>query len=203
VVDDASTDLTAERARDFAIGDPRFEVLLNPVRGGALYSRMRGFLHAGPQDSDLVFLIDGDDFLVDDDALSSFSDIADVEQRMVLYGDFIEADGTVRKGSPYPVEVIADGSFRKAAWRCYPLRAFRAGLVKHINPATHLMYAGKWIVNSSDKALLFCLLELADGKVRYVPGARYRVGMPTRSRGRAAIFSQFLVARMPPVPRVG
>lgn len=106
--------------------------------------------------TDIVALVDGDDWLPVDDALSTIGD-AHRDGKWVTWGSFEYGDG--RPGFASDIDWTVP--VRAQPWVTTHLKTFRAGLFQRIMIAD-LQYApGKWIDRADDPAFFWPIIEMA------------------------------------------
>jgi glycosyltransferase involved in cell wall biosynthesis len=170
VVDDASADGSAERARRAFGSDPRFRVVALERRAWATEARQIGLSSLEePAPHEIVVLLDGDDRLAVDDALEEILRAHRGRRLLVAWGDHVDGAGHPCSWSgEYPAAVRILGSYRRAPWLLSHPRSFRFGLWRRLDP-THLRDAdGRWYRVATDRALLLPLLEMAGPRTGFV-----------------------------------
>lgn len=161
-VDDCSTDRTAELVQDmiqrFGVED-KVHFIRNSERQGALAN----YYHVINQcnDEDIIVVVDGDDCLYDNGALSYVADVYKDPNVWLTYGTYVpqyppfpvtcgEVSGSIAKTKHF---------FRQHDWRFSHLRTFYAGLFKKIK-LNDLMYKGEFFKSASDVATMIPMLEM-------------------------------------------
>lgn len=175
--DDASTDLTEQAIHRAVNSDTRFVVSTADRREWPATTRWRALEIAsalqGACSSDIVVLLDGDDYLAGPDSLVSIRDFQESHQLLASHGTFCDWDGTTCSWSrDYTASTKAHGTFRQAEWVATHTRAFRLGLYEHLDERVHT-YAGRPIRAATDFALFVAVLELAGRRSMHCPTVTY------------------------------
>ncbi len=212
LIDDASTDGALD---DAEVSDPRFTVIRNPERRGAIRNQLDAIKeHCGPED--IVVYVDGDDRLIDDGALSYINDFFNSTRCLVMYGQY--RDSRERYGRCEPI-VETGGSVLDAVGPMhFPMhvRAHRAALVERleeIDPALHRLRddGGEFLDAVADMAVMRAIMQLAGlERIRYNDRIlyEYNAGNP-ESHYRAVERRQLqdrqarILHSRPPLPQVG
>ena len=166
-IDDASTDGCANILPEEV---DRITVLKNKKRQGSAFNLYQAISsHCDPED--IVLLVDGDDWLIDNAVLGKVNDYYNAHECWVMYSQFQYADGT--RGFCEPFASPKDLLVQRAHWRTSHLKTFKAGLFQHIQYIDSDYQClkddtGKWLQSAVDAAIMFPLIELAGfAKVRY------------------------------------
>lgn len=160
-IDDASTDGSG----DLVPGDdPRFELIRNEERIGALCNRARFIDSCAPRD--IVVYLDGDDRLACDDALRHINDFYNRHDCWMSYGQFMTQHGAIGWARPYAsrADLVRD---LETGLR-FPIHALthRAALFHRIaayDPDYDCFKdsAGEWLFYASDAVIALPLFRLA------------------------------------------
>lgn len=162
VVDDASTDATGDAILEATEGDQRFSIVTLPERAWPARARAVGLENlACARPSDIVLLVDGDDWLYDSTVLSMVHAAHHERRLLVTYGSYVRTDGVRPPSAEYPLRVRLAGSFRSCPWYAAPLRTFRFGLWAHVRDDALRDSRGRYYRFATDRALFLPLLELA------------------------------------------
>jgi glycosyltransferase involved in cell wall biosynthesis len=135
LVDDCSTDDSANIVRAAIAGDSRFDLVSNTVKHYALGNAVQAISRLRPASDDVIVLLDGDDRLFAADALERVAAVYGRHDCWLTYGSFTGYDDGLRDPScaPYAPEVIRANRFRRADWRASHLKTFRAHLWAHVD----------------------------------------------------------------------
>ena len=163
-IDDASTDGSYDRMRDAVVTDPRFTLVRNEQRDGALANLCRAIDASGAEAEDVIVTVDGDDWLPHSLVLDIIAATYSNPRVLLTYGQAVtRLDGHVEPTEGYPDETVHAKSYRWDKWRATHLRTFRHGLWNKlgpsdlINPKTGQHWEMAW-----DCAMMFPMLELCE-----------------------------------------
>lgn len=124
--DDASTD----GGSSLVPSDPRFSVRVNGERLTALANIHEAILSAGPDDDEVVCILDGDDFLTRPDALDIVAALYSNPDTMLTYGQYVWPNGMAGHCRPYTREAYA--ALRTGGYWASHLRTFKFGLYREM-----------------------------------------------------------------------
>lgn len=186
IVNDASTDLTSSSAIKAIGGDARFSLLNRPTNMGVLGSICKGISFLSPQPEDIIAIIDGDDYLLSNDALSIVWATYERTGCWITYGSLKAAssrDVVPNIGKRYTNQTISSNSFRKAPWIASHLRTFKHGLWKRIRSSDLLDDSGSLWKAANDMAVMYPMLEMAGERQEAISDFiyAYRDNLPTNS----------------------
>jgi len=126
----------------------------------------------------IVACLDFDDWLIDENVLSTLNDVYDDETWMTYgnYVDYYSDDHIINHGAlkKYSDEVVKNNAFKDDNWRASHLRTFRRKLFQKINresfknPETN-----DWYEMAGDMALMLPLLELAGDRFKFIETPLY------------------------------
>lgn len=177
VVDDATEDpRQAERiARWCDLRGPRWQYQINTERKFAVRNQVEGIRAMNPDPDDVIVWLDLDgDQLAHPQVFNTLK--AYYEGAIDLtYGQYrpVPNMGTSTFASPYPAEVVADGSYRKFTLthgcRFNHLRTMRAKIFQQIPEREYKDDAGEWLTAGADYVMMMCGLELACGRYACIP----------------------------------
>lgn len=161
-IDDCSTDNTGQVVQNYIDQNNLSEKIMytrNEHNHGALYNIYRAVHACAP--SDIIILLDGDDWLKDEHALAHINALYQDPEVWLTYGKAqIYPDGGIIGWQSVPQEVVASNSFRSYQWMTTHMRTFYAWLFKKIRKED-LLYEGKFFSCAWDLALMFPMLEMA------------------------------------------
>lgn len=118
------------------------------------------------KDGDLIILVDGDDALINETAISEVVRTYERTGCWLTYGSYVNKSEFL-KGTPYRVHrgmYPNNEEYRRMPWRASHLKTFLYGLYKSIDKED-FKKDGEWLQVCSDLALMFPMLEMA-GKER-------------------------------------
>jgi glycosyltransferase involved in cell wall biosynthesis len=169
IVDDCSTDGTAEQVRASINNDPRFQFHESTER---LYVAGNTYTYLKPTDDEIVVTLDLDDWFTHDDVLTRVNQIYQRSNCWMSYGSYEHASNG-RSGkicASFPKRVLKERSFRSHTWVTSHLRTFRGFLWNNLDKETQLRTPdGHFTSMAGDLAVMFPLLEMCQpGKIQYV-----------------------------------
>ena len=154
LIDDISTDETAELARKAIGDDERFLLVVNEEKKYKTRNVVEGIEIANAGDEDVIVLLDGDDELASERALQIVADTYERDDCWMTYGSYCHTDGSRAWTSlPYDDQVIEKNSFRKVRWLASHLKTFKYKLWKRLEEVVFLI-TQKDIRTASRRALL-------------------------------------------------
>lgn len=169
--DDASTDLTETYVQDTCLkhnATNKRTYVKNKHNSKALFS-IYNSIHLYCKDTDIVILLDGDDWLTDDPTiLDQLNTIYQDPNIWTTYGEFISLsspDGT-HGTAPYSEYNIEESTFRYTYFYFTHLRTFYAGLFKKIK-ITDFLHNNNFFYYAWDLPIAFPLLEMAKNHIYY------------------------------------
>lgn len=173
-IDDCSTDATYDFIQEHirtANLESKFVVIRNAERMGHLFNQYHA-IHACDPDS-LIFILDGDDWLADENAFATINAIYQDEDVWLTYGQFWYYSKN-KKGfcRPIPADVIANNSIRDVSWRTSHPRTFYAGLFQKIR-LEDLCYEENFLPKCADVATMFPMIEMAGEHIRFISDILY------------------------------
>lgn len=170
-VDDCSTDGTYEYVKVYSNHcNMQNKVLLirNNERRGALYNQYHAIHRC--KDTDIIIILDGDDWLFDNQVFRVLNSIYANPNIWLTYGQFMlypsrEAGWCIAM----PEHIVSGNGFREYGFIPGHLRTFYAGLFKQIKKED-LMYDGDFFRMTGDIAAMFPMIEMArQGHFEFIP----------------------------------
>ncbi|NRB21303.1 glycosyltransferase family 2 protein [Candidatus Dependentiae bacterium] len=174
-INDASTDSTKERVEKCITNydyDNRVTFIHNDINVGPLANIHRA-VHMCDSHT-VIVILDGDDFLIDDNVLTYLSNVYRDQNVWMTYGQYVHYPQIYRKGGAreLPRHVINNHSFREYDWVTTHLRSFYAGLFHKIKKED-LMYEGSFFAMTGDLASTFPMLEMAGEHSKFIATSLY------------------------------
>jgi glycosyltransferase involved in cell wall biosynthesis len=173
-IDDCSTDGTFEAVKDFVASygqQDRFTLIRNDTRKGAL-ANLYESIHS-LADQIVVITLDGDDCLKNPMVLDTLNKAYQDPNIWLTYGQYqVFPDGSLGLCKNIPQYVIDTNSYRKYAWVASHPRTFYAGLFKRIDKQD-LLFEGDFFDVTWDQAMMFPMLEMAAGHIKFIPEVLY------------------------------
>lgn len=168
-IDDCSTDRTGQLVEEYLMHSKIAEkvtLIKNKKRKGALKNQYK-VIHSC-QDSDIIIILDGDDWFAHDGVLSYINQVYADSNVWLTYGQF-EIYPLRKLGFciPLEAEVVANNLFRYEAGGFSHLRTFYAGLFKKVKKQD-LLYEGKFFSVNADMAAMLPMVEMAQEHVRFI-----------------------------------
>jgi len=175
IVDDMSTDNSAEIIRELIADDDRFVFIENEERKLALRNIYEAIAFSSPSDEDVIVTVDGDDWLATKSSLSRVATYYKERNALVTHGSYIEYP-SMQKGTfsrDIPKEVVSQNAFRQAPWVSSHLRTWKASLWKKIKKESLLDDSGEFYPMTYDMAIMFPLLEMSGDRTFFIPEVLY------------------------------
>lgn len=140
--------------------------LLNTTRNYALLNIMLAAGHHKCNDDDIIVLVDGDDWLYDENVLSKVKSYYDNNDIHLTYGQYISTTGSDSKYYCFRpnAEIIRKKAYRKVPWLFTHLRTFKYKLLKNIRKQHLLDTNGSYFKTACDLALMFPMVEMCGNK---------------------------------------
>lgn len=163
VVNDCSTDKTAQRLNDFVKShnaSSKVKLIHNTARQGSL-KNIYSAIHNHIEDHKIVVCVDGDDELISDQVLLRLEEEYKKPHIHLTYGSFIQSSTKKRgKARKIPEETIKKGTVRKlTTFKAHHLKTFRAGLFKRIQKED-LLLEGEFFSATGDLAFMYPMIEM-------------------------------------------
>lgn len=175
IVDDMSTDRTVEIVENLVKDDNRFTILINKEKKNSLRNKVEAINFSKPNDEDIIAIIDGDDWLSNQNVLSYVNQTYIKENCLLTYGNHTNFPD----GEPYwplfayPQEVIDNNSFRNFRFLASHLRTFKYKIWKLVDDNDLRDSNGEYYKMTSDLAEMFPLLELAGNRSKFIDKTLY------------------------------
>ncbi len=184
IVDDASTDGTADLARTYS-KYVRHNVIENEVHNGSALENIKKGMTLSDKD-DIIVTVDGDDKLADNKVLSYLNALYHDDVWMT-YGSFLPLSGKY-KNTCQPLDKIhsfdefgnwVDASlttdtYRKSRlWCTSHLRTFRRGLWDRIKDEDLRDESGEYFKVAWDLAFMYPMIEMAGDHVKFIDKILY------------------------------
>lgn len=176
IVDDASTDLTPEKAIDAIKKDSRFKLVRRTENKGQLSSIINGTKALNPGENDVIVNVDGDDYLYLKTALEIINHTYQRTDCLMTYGSFKTQSGNIRmpgQGRRYTQNIINKCLYRKAEWLASHLRTYKYSLWNKINKEDFKDEDGEYWRAAGDMAMMFPMLEMAGDRQEAVSDIIY------------------------------
>jgi glycosyltransferase involved in cell wall biosynthesis len=165
-IDDASTDNTVELVKSMVQNDPRFTIIEHTVNMGATYNYMN-YSTKDADDNDIIVMLDGDDWLFDENVLEKLNNFYSEHDVWMAYGGMYGYDGSpeVRLGhpqnTPFSDYVHEHKLYRFDLWRPSHLRSHRVFLFKQVrHESIRSLKTNEFYWQASDLAFQYPCLEM-------------------------------------------
>lgn len=165
VIDDASDDDTSAEIAFDACQKYNYSFLMNSVNKKCPYNIWMGVQVLDPYPDDVIFLLDGDDFLPHGSVFDRYAQVYADENVWMTYGNYSPHPTSTGQtpASAYPERVIRDRSFRTAGNLFNHPITFRRFLFDALKPSDMQNDRGKWFRGGYDFAIIVPMLEMAGG----------------------------------------
>lgn len=160
VLDDCSSDSTPERIKKFTVGHTNIKAIFNSNRIGALHNQVIGIEHLQPEDEDVIIIIDGDDWLKNENSLSIVAKTYGESDVWMTYGNYEIYPSGKKGGTCMPIP--PDYNPRISKWIFSHLRTFKFFLYKNLS-RDDFRFTGTdvFYMTSGDGAIMRPLAEFA------------------------------------------
>jgi len=184
----ASTDKTHELAKEYASKDPRIHLYTTPERQMKTW-----FLQHLPDyetilDNDVVCILDGDDFLANEEVLYYMDEVYNKTNCWMTYGGMTVWKGGNSTEEPYPqnseapMEVKRDKLYRRDAWRYSHFRTYRGFLWNRIKKEDW-MSGGQYVMIEDLMTMYPCMEMCPPHKVFRIDQTVYILNYSTDNGG--------------------
>jgi glycosyltransferase involved in cell wall biosynthesis len=171
VMDDASTDGSGDVGRDWC-GRMDWSYVLRGQRMGAVRNQVEAIRAVCDDPDDVIVFVDGDDRLERTDTFDILNRYYD-DGALLTYGSYRPdpPDAGCAPARPYPSKVIRRNAYRASPTRhsYNHLRTFTYGLFSQLDDADFRDDRGEWFTSTPDAVMMFPCLELARGRIAFVP----------------------------------
>lgn len=164
-INDCSTDRTGTLINNY-INNHENKNIVKFINNSNRYGALQNIYNAihSCHDSEVVVMVDGDDWLYDNNVLNYLDSVYQDKNIWLTYGQFIgypcKSLGWCRE---FPELVCKDNLFRKYDWISTHLKTFYAGLFKKIK-INDLKFQDKFFEVNSDFAFMLPMLEMCTNK---------------------------------------
>lgn len=176
IIDDGSTiKLQREIITEFCKRNG-WKSLFNDKNYGALYSLVHGIKQLDCQDDDVIVVIDGDDWLAHKSVLKHLRKVYTENDVSLTWGQCELYPGgktPTNYAQPIPEMVIQQKLYRDIPFVFWHIGTFKYYLWRHIDDADLRDIDGEYFRIMKDKATLYPMLEMAGGKIRFIPETLY------------------------------
>jgi glycosyl transferase family 25 len=154
----------------------KFTYIKNDKQYGQMYSKYTAYKLL--KDFEIACILDGDDWLSDDNVLTRLSEIYSNKSVHMVSSNFnVWYDGEVQENyafSKYPEDILTDKSFRKQTkWMVRHLKSGYGIFFKSIPKEYLTLSNGEWLKVATDVAEYYSALELSYGEYLAVDDVMY------------------------------
>ncbi|HWW59823.1 MAG TPA: glycosyltransferase family A protein [Thermoanaerobaculia bacterium] len=157
---DRSGDDTFRNAVAASAGDPRFDIVQNARRRYPMDNILRAIARSHADADDVIVIVDGDDWLIDDRAFETITGTYETTGCWVTYGSWISNDPRKERGMWPPYE-DGETDFRAAPWRGTAVRTWKKWLFDLIDDRDFRDESGRYFRRTEDAACMMPLIEMA------------------------------------------
>ena len=173
-IDDCSSDNTYQMVQSL-IQENGQEHRTTLIRNSDRKKAMANIYHAVHlcKREEIVVLLDGDDWLSDENVLQILNDYYSQNDIWVTYGQFqYWPSGKIGFCQSFDHQIVKNTSYRKSAWTASHLRTFYAGIFQRIKLQDFFL-DGDWLEMGWDLAIMFPILEMAGPHYQFIPDVLY------------------------------
>ncbi|HMJ83771.1 MAG TPA: glycosyltransferase [Vicinamibacterales bacterium] len=156
---DRSGDATFDEALAARAGDERIAITRNAARRFPMSNLISAIGRSGAAPDDVIVVLDGDDWLIDDEAFALIDRMYEETDCWVTYGSWI-SNRPERPGL-WPPYASGTTDFRSEPWLGTAVRTWKRWLFDRIEPDAFRDARGNYLRNADDLACMFPLLEMA------------------------------------------
>ncbi|MBS4163931.1 Uncharacterized protein PRO82_001240 [Candidatus Protochlamydia amoebophila] len=177
VIDDASTIQKQKEIISEFCHRNQWKSIFHSKNQGALASIVEAIHHLNPQEDDVIVMLDGDDWLYDENTLNILDKVYSEEDVYLTWGQFQTYPPDCLKMNyalPIPDFVIEQQLYREIVDIFGHLKTYKYRLFREIKDEDlRDPESGEYFRVSWDKALMYPMLEMAAHKVRFIPDKLY------------------------------
>jgi glycosyltransferase involved in cell wall biosynthesis len=158
--DDASTD---DGIREIPT-DPRFTIVRSEKRLTALENIHNTIISANPKPEDVICLLDGDDYLIRNDALWLVASLYERQETMLTYGQYVWPNNMVGHCRPYTKETFASlrsGGYWASHMRTFKFKLYQEMMTQDPDLSCFKDKSGLFYRTCYDVAIMTPLMEIA------------------------------------------
>ena len=175
LVDDMSTDKSADIVKKEIGSDKRFRLVSNKEKAYALKNIYDAIELSSPNREDIIVTLDGDDWLASSSVLSHLSGVYSKEKCWLTYGSYAEYPSGIKGkfARQIPEHIINSSQYRESEWMSSHLRTFKYGLWEKIKKQDLLNQEEKFYPMAWDLAFMFPMLEMSANRSKFVDEILY------------------------------
>jgi len=175
LIDDASTEVGYAELAMQQCRNRGFQFLRNRENLKCPYNIWMGVKVLNPNPEDVVFLLDGDDFLPHENVLERFAEIYANPKIWLTYGNYMPFPKNTGQtlASSYPPEVYRTRGYRQSGIHFNHPLTFRRFLFDEIKEDDLKTNDGEWFRGGYDFAIMTPMLEMAHANYRFLDETLY------------------------------
>ena len=170
--DDASNDGTSFNLPK----DDRFILRKNKERLTALPNIHYGIVESNLDDEDIICILDGDDFLITDEALNILNDLYN-DETLLTYGQYVWPNGQIGHCKPYTKQEfkqLRNGGYWASHMRTYKYKLYKELMSQDPELSCFKDKNGNFYTMSCDVATMTPLMEIAGfERIKFNPNPVY------------------------------
>jgi glycosyltransferase involved in cell wall biosynthesis len=178
-IDDCSSDNTYELVKKY-VSDKKtdkFQLFKQKKRGRQCLAKYVASHMCN--DDEIIVILDGDDWLYDENVLDKLNKTYNENDVWVTYGSFMEyEDGKLKPtryciNKPHSINTIVNNNFRNDKWLSSHLRTYKASIYKSIPIEYFIDHNGDFFKTSNDCAEMYSVLELSGKRQKCIKDILY------------------------------
>ncbi len=175
IIDDCSSDEAQREIIKTYCDRNNWKYIFNTDRKYALYNIELGIKESNCDKEDVIIMVDGDDWLVNDNVLNIVANNYINEDIHMTYGQYQATDGHTSKDYCFRPDdnIINKKLYRSVPWLFTHLKTFKYKLFKNIRKQHFLDYNGQYFKTASDLAIMFPMIEMAGTKFKCLDDILY------------------------------
>ena len=204
VVDDCSKDTTQWKFIQKFCKKNSWKCLRTSRNVGSLYCYVLGINAHRCKLNDVIVMIDGDDWLIRNDAFKIVRNSYRSDSELCLtFGNYMNFVSDLRKyqlpgntelinnNIPYLDKIIMERSYRKEPWFYFPMRTFKYFIWQQLDQSRLIdkdgigqqdkKGKGKMYRIATDRILMYPLLEIANGRIKFIQEFIYAYNIHMRN----------------------
>ena len=143
--------------------------VFNAENQGALYNIVNGIEALEPRGDDVIFVVDGDDWLFDAHVLEKLANAYQKTDAALIYGQYIRyPEWNIGYSRPMKPDVIDQKSYRQIRWRFSNPRTFKYKLWRQVKDEDLRDSDGEYYRVAWDLAMMFPMVEMAGARFHFM-----------------------------------
>jgi glycosyltransferase involved in cell wall biosynthesis len=169
---DPCGDETAERAFEARGRDSRIDIRVNSRRRYSMCNLIQAIERSAANADDIIVILDGDDWLANDQALERIAAEYERGDCWITYGSWVTNDvsRTGLSAGRWPAYPEGTKNFREAPWLGTAVRSWRKWLWDMVDDRDFRDEDGNYIIVAEDQATMLPMLEMSGtDRARHIP----------------------------------